>query len=522
MAENSDTKSIEKDEEKEPILEEEHSELYNSLSKIIDESRISEFDFERRLYSHDVAPLPKIMEMGFKMVPDIIVRPKTAIEVSNIIKFAMKKQIPVIPRGGGCGAMGGAVPVMGGITLDMASMDEILKIDEENFTVTVEPGITWSDLYETLLKKGYLIGVYPSSAPSASIAGWINSGGIGIGSYKYGGAESQILALEIVLPEGDIASFGIPNLKSTSLVDNLRYFFVGAEGTLGVYTKITLRIYPAPDEIRTISYSFPGVKELCEAVYDITRTSITPLHMSYFDKTHFDYLRLLGNDLPQIGAMLNVALEGTNESINAEESVLDKLLKKHNGKKQNKKLSSHEWEERYFEFRTKRLGPSFMLNEALIPVNKLYEMILGTKKLLKKMGLEGAMTGTICGPNTAAFLPYWLTDERKLRSMTSMAFTKKVGDLSFKFGGRPVGLGIFFSGNLKKMHQDGADVMKNFKAALDPYDIMNPGKLTEGMTKFGIPVPAFGMSFGMNMLAAMSRIPGMKIKLKLEPTSEAE
>ncbi len=521
MAEKTKEKTDKKEEE--PIKEMEHSDLYESLAAMIDESRISEYEFERRLYSHDVAPLPKMMEMGFKMVPDIVVRPKSANEVSRIVRFAIEKQLPVVPRGGACWALGGAVPVMGGIVVDMATMDDLEKIDEENLTVTVGPGITWSDLYDALLKKGYLIGSYPSSAPAATVGGWINTGGVGIGSYKYGGVERQIISVEMVLPKGDIAVFGVDSMGSSLFGDNLRSFFAGSEGTLGIITKVTLRIYPAPEEIRPIAYTFADLSKMSAAITDLTRAPVTPLHISFFDKNHFIYLRKIGKDVPKINAMVSLALEGTKASLDGEEKIIDNIMQKHNGEKQTPKFSSHEWDERLFEMRTKRLGPTIMLAEGMIPVPRLNEMINGTLKVFKKMKLNGAITGTVPDRNTIAFMPYCLTDERKLRSMMAMAITKKVGDLAFKVGGRPAGLGLFFAGNLRKMHGGGADVMRNLKSAMDPHDVMNPGKTIEGMTRFGVPIPAFGMNMGMDMLALMARMPGMRLKLSPEPeTGHAE
>jgi glycolate oxidase len=490
----------------------------------MDESRISDEELERRLYSHDLAPLPKMMEMGFKMLPDIVVRPKNAEEVSKVIKLAIEEQIPVVPRGGASWALGGAVPVLGGIVLDMTTLNSIISVDEENMTVIVEPGITWDDLRKNLLRKGYFIGAYPSSAPAATVGGWINTGGVGVGSYKYGGVEKQIVALELVLPKGDIVNFGNSSLKSDSLIDNLRTFFAGSEGTLGIITKVTLRIYPAPEETRPIAYAFPDTKEMCEAIYEITHSEVMPLHISFFDKRHFDFLRQMGKKVPNIEAMLVLALEGTKTSLDAEETILDGIASRNNGKKQSKKFSLHEWEERFFEMRIKRLGPTIVLAEGLIPVSRLHEMINGSSKIIKKMKLRAAITGMVSDRNTIAFMPYSLTDERKFRSMMTMAFIKKIGDLAFKMDGRPAGLGIFFASNLKKLHDGGAKVMMNVKSVMDPHDIMNPGKTTEGVTRFGVPIPAFGMNFGMDMMAFMKRFPGMRIKPKTEVkhTSHAE
>ncbi|UCG69306.1 MAG: FAD-binding oxidoreductase [Thermoplasmata archaeon] len=521
MTAKADEDKSEKKEESdaEEIQKIQHSQLYESLAEIIHESRISEYDFERRLYSHDVAPLPKMMEMGFKMLPDVIVRPKDAKEVSKIVKLAIEKQIPVVPRGGASWALGGAVPIMGGILLDMATMNDIIEINKKNLTVMVEPGITWGDLDNSLRREGYMIGAYPSSAPAATVGGWINTGGVGVGSYKYGGVDRQVLAMEMVLPKGEVATFGSNFLDSDSLGDNLHSFFAGTEGTLGIVTRVTLRIYPTPEELRSISYTFPSLESMTNAIYELTHSEVTPFHISFFDKNHFDYLKLLGKEVPDARAIVNLALEGTKVSLDAEERTVDKLMRKNKGEKQSKEFSDHEWEMRLFEMNTKRLGPTIMLAEGMIPVSRLNEMIKGTLKIFKKMKLNGAITGMVPDRNTIAFMPYCLTDERKLRSMMAMALTKKIGDLSFKLGGRPAGLGLFFTGNLKKMHGQGADVMKNIKSAMDPHDVINPGKTLEGMTRFGVPIPAFGMNMGMDMLALAARLPGMKHKLHIEPNT---
>ena len=131
------------------------------------EDRITDDEYELRLYSHDIAPVPKQMEAVFNTMPDFVARPKSAKEVSHMIDVAVRKKLPIIPRGGASWGLGGCVPVKGGIVLDMSTMDKVLKLDEKNLTVTVEAGITWKKLCDHLEQTGYFLGAYPSSAPSA-------------------------------------------------------------------------------------------------------------------------------------------------------------------------------------------------------------------------------------------------------------------------------------------------------------------------------------------------------------------
>jgi glycolate oxidase len=484
--------------------------IYKKIVKIVGEDRARIDDFERQLYSHDVAALPKMMELGFKFTPDVVVRPKSAKEVSEIIRTAIKEKVPVIPRGGASWGLGGAVPINGGIVLDLTTMNQIIEIDENNLTVTVESGAVWNKLNETLNRKGYMIGSYPSSAYAATIGGWINTGGVGIGTYKYGSVGDQLRSFEVVLPNGKIIDTGFKNVLSNSSGYNLNGLFLSSEGTLGVVTKVILKIYPAPEEIRPVSCDFSNLNNLCSAIRKITRAKILPLHIGFLDKDHFEFLKLINKKVPVVSKMLlNVAFEGDSKMIDYEEEVLDKIIKSTGGTKKDLGTAQHEWDERFFEMRIKKVGPTLITGEAMTPVSTMLQMTNGIYKLFKKMKLRSAITGFISDRNTITFMPYYLTDERNMvRSLLSMSFTKKLNDLAFKNGGRPAGLGLFFATNLKRLHGDGIEVMYDIKSTMDPYNIMNPGKLLEGGTRFGIPIPALAMNLGMDSMALVKKIMG--------------
>ncbi len=482
--------------------------IYKKIIHVTGKDRVRIDPFERRMYSHDLASLPKMMELGFKMMPDLVVKPKSATEIAEIVKIAVEEGIPIVPRGGASWGLGGAMPVAGGIVVDLTRMNRILDYDYDNHIVTVETGITWKMLYDTLLRNGYIIGSYPSSAMAATVGGWINTGGVGVGTYKYGSAMDHVKSLEVVLPTGRILETG--NFRTSIFGGmDLNKLFFGSEGTLGIITRASMRIYPAPEELRPISYGFSSFRELSHAVRDITRSEVVPLHLSFLDRNHFDFLRDLEIDTPdpKIEAMLNTALEGDSKVLDIEEKVLDELTAKYQSKKQTKDVAKHEWNERFYELRTKRAGPTATLGEVFVPISEMSKMADSTYALIKRMKLRAAITGMISDRNTVIFMPYYLSDERKLiRNMVSLSFVKKLGDLAFSHGGRPAGLGLFFSGNLKKMYGEGQNTMKDLKAQMDPYDIMNPGKTVEGLTRFGIPLPPFALNFGMNMMAGIKHL----------------
>jgi glycolate oxidase len=484
--------------------------VYKKLTKIVGADRVKADDFERDLYSHDVAALPKMMGVAFNFKPDLVVRPKNAKEVSEIIKTALKEKVPIIPRGGASWGLGGAVPTNGGIVLDLTNMNRILEIDEDNLIVTVESGIYWKSLNENLVQKGFIIGSYPSSAYSATVGGWINTGGVGIGTYKYGSVGDQLRSMEVVLANGEIIDTGFKNVLSNSSGYNLNGLFLSSEGTLGVVTKVTLKMYPAPEEIRPLSYDFSSAEKMCSAIRKITRSKILPLHIGFLDKNHFGFLKLINKNVPKVNEfLLNAVFEGDSKMIDYEEQVIDKIASSTGATKKDTKTAKHEWDERYFEMRIKKVGPTLITGEALTPISTMPSMVKGIYKVFKKMKLRAAITGFISDRNTVTFMPYYLTDERQMvRSLLSMAFTKKLNDLAFKNGGRPAGLGIFFASNLKKLHGNELGLMFDLKSALDPYNIMNPGKLTEGVTRFGIPIPPLAMNLGMDSMAFMKGMMG--------------
>jgi len=468
----------------------------------------SDDKMERRLYSHDLAPLPKEMDVIFKTMPDQVVRPAYTQDVVQMVQKAIATKKPLVPRGAGTWGLGGSVPVKGGTVLDMTGMSKILSIDEVNLVVTVQPGISWKGLADALDAKGLFLPCYPSSAPSATLGGWINTGGTGIGAYKYGSAGDIIRDMEIVLPDASVIHTGDKLIPQNGGGPNLNWLFVGSEGILGIVTEVTLKILPKPEVLRPVSYSFEELVKFKPALKRIARSGVSPMHIMFADRLHFDFLRAIGKHAPEVGCLITCALTGTKAQVDLEEQMLDEIMTSSGGKKEAKELAEHEWEERSYEFRLRELGAGVIPGEILVPIDKFDSIIAGTYELTKKLKLRAPIIGTIADRNTVMLMPYYLMDEHNMVTSTvAMGFGDRLGDLAFENGGRPVGLGLFFAGNLNKYRgKEGARLIRNLKEMLDPNGIMNPGKLVGTGTRFGISMPAFLMSFGMHMMAGVKRI----------------
>jgi len=463
---------------------------------------------ERRLYSHDLAPLPKEMDLIFKTMPDQVVRPAYTEDVVQIVRKAIATNKPIVPRGAGSWGLGGSVPVKGGITIDMTSMSKIISIDEVNLVVTVQPGITWNALSEALDAKGLFLPCYPSSAPSATLGGWIGTGGTGIGAFKYGSAGDLIRDMEIVLPTGIVVHTGDKLVPQNGGGPNLNWLFVGSEGTMGIVTEVTFSVLPKPEELRPVSYSLDALTTFQPALKKLVRSGVAPMHIMFGDRLHFDYLRAIGKHVPEVGCLITMALTGTKAYVDMEEKVIDDIMASVGAKKESKETAQHEWSERSYEFRVRELGMGAIPGEILVPIDRMNVVLEGTAKLIKQLKMNAPIIGTVADNNTIMLMPYYLTDEHKLVASTAaMGFAKRLGDLAFENGGRPVGLGIFFAGNLAKYRgKEGAHLIRNLKDMLDPYGIMNPGKMVETGTRYGISLPAFLMNFGMHMMGSVKRI----------------
>jgi glycolate oxidase len=466
-------------------------------------------EMERMLYSHDSTGLPKEIDIGFKVIPDVVVRPSSTEDVQKIVKIAAEAGEPITPRGAATGYVAAAVPAAGGISIDMvARMNKVIKVDEDNMTVTCQAGASWKAVYDAAWEKGLFLGSYPSSFPNASVAGWIAMSGVGMGNYKYGSAGDNIRNMVIVVPNGAVINTGFDSLADNMAGYNLNRLFVGAEGTLGVICEVTLKLYPKPEVLRPLAYSFESLDKVGAPMKDLTRTRVQPLHVAWSDGNHFKYLRKIGHHVPEVGCLWLVTLEGDKTIVDYEEKILDDIVAKHGGKKESYEIAQHEWDERCYEYRSSMLGLGTSASEILVPVSAYADAVKGLYDLMADMKMEGAIIGVGVDRNSVMLMPYYLFDKESLtKSMTSLSFAFKAGDVGRKNGGRLMGgFGLFMSSQLKPLRGEGYNVQKAIKDAIDPKEIMNPGKLLGMETRFKLPVGAGLFGVGMTVMSAAKKV----------------
>ena len=231
-------------------------ELYEKLEKIVGEQYISDEDLDRVCHSYDATKQ--------RAMPDVVIKPGSAQEVSGILKLANENLIPVYPRGAASGLTGGAVPVHGGIALDMTRMNRVIEIDEANLIATVEPGVVVSDFQKEVEKRGLLYPPDPASNSFATMGGSVAECAGGLRGMKYGVTRDYVMALELVLPTGEVINTGSRTLKSVTGYD-LTDLFVGSEGTLGIFTKIVVKLIPPPERVETSLAFFSSISDAADA-----------------------------------------------------------------------------------------------------------------------------------------------------------------------------------------------------------------------------------------------------------------
>jgi glycolate oxidase len=423
-------------------------------------------------YMHDMAPFPETVRSALvTKAPLMVVRPRDIDQISEILVYANKEKIPVTPRGGGCSGMGGCLPVKGGIILDLTSLNSIISIDEENMTITTQAGVTFQKLLEKASRKKLKVGAYPTSAPSATVGGYISNGGhAGIGSPKYGSIGSQIQQLKVVLSSGEKEVVKSPYSD----------MFVGTEGTLGVITEVVLKAYPIPEAFSVISYGFDDTAAAFKALKKMWSLGVRPNSLTFMDKTFLENEYKLGLDVPQAEIVFTVTLEGKRQQVTEEEAELNQAFSE--GKPLDHSFALDEWERRYkSELFIKRLGPTMILAEVSIPISKLAESVVYLKDLTRKLDLNVAFYGIMGDRGSMLTLPLVLTDERLEENFLDVLIkTLKVIRAIISIGGKPYTVGLYGSLFLKHIHEKRKfELMKNLKKELDPNGIMNPGKVTE-------------------------------------------
>ncbi|AAU21936.1 glycolate oxidase subunit GlcD [Bacillus licheniformis] len=454
------------------------SQVRSKLIEIVGSANYDDSNAGRLVYSYDATP-------QFQSMPDAVIAPRSKEEVSRIVKICNTHRIPIVPRGSGTNLCAGTCPTEGGIVLLFKHMNQILEIDEENLTITVQPGVITLDLIHAAEEKGLFYPPDPSSMKISTIGGNINENSGGLRGLKYGVTRDYVMALEIVLANGDIIRTGGKLAKDVAGYDLTR-LFVGSEGTLGVITEATLKLIPAPETKKTVLALYQDIDSAAQTVSNIIAHKIIPTTLEFLDQPTIQVIE----DFAKIGlpvhakAVLLIEQDGTEDAVRRDIAVIEEICKKGNAVSVQTAQTEAEAENLREARRTAlsalaRLKPTTILEDATVPRSEIAEMVKAINSIAEKHQISICTFGHAGDGNLH---PTCTTDVRNSEEMkrVEQAFEdifKKAVELGGTITGEH-GVGEMKAPYLElKLGNAGIAAMKAVKQALDPNNIMNPGKI---------------------------------------------
>jgi glycolate oxidase len=453
--------------------------IVERLRSIIGKDNVLTTVEELTAYSYDATAT-------WQHLPDVIVLPQNAGQVSEILKLANEKRIPVTPRGGGTNVSGGSIPIQGGIVLCTTRMNKIIDINRDNLNAIVEPGVVLQDFQEALARQGLFFPPDPQSFAGCTMGGVIAENSGGPSCLKYGVTKQYVLGLEVVLADGTIMKLGGLTPKNRTGYE-LAILFTGSEGTLGVITRITLRLLPAPRADRTIVAVFKDVAVAGETVSAIISSGVLPSKVEFVDSWTFGKFRGLLPDavLDSSQVILLILVDGLPETVAAEaQQVLDICIKTAAEFRVTKDKADADryWAVRSAHFSDISSRAHTIVNEDVcVPRDRIADFIRLGQESARRHDVPLSFAGHVGDGN---FHPVVLTDSRdKEHYGRALACVDEIIEIALSLGGvlsGEHGIGLEKKRFLKKAMDPAAiEVMKKIKDVLDPNHILNPGKIWE-------------------------------------------
>lgn len=450
------------------------------LSVVKDNERVFYGETINEDYSHDELG-------GVKKMPEVVVQVLSTEEVSKIMKYAYENKIPVTPRGSGTGLVGASVPIYGGIMIDLSKMNNILELDEENLTLTVEPGVLLMEIGKFVEENDLFYPPDPGEK-TATIAGNINTNAGGMRAVKYGVTRDYVRGLEVVLPSGEVIEIGGKIVKNSSGY-SLKDLIVGSEGTLGIVTKAILKLLPLPKKFVSLLIPFPDLQKAIDTVPQIIKSKSIPTAIEFMQREAIVAAEeFLGKKFPDNSsdAYLLLKFDGnTTEEVEKNyEKVADICLE--NGALDVYISNTAEREEAIWSARGAFLeaikASTTEMDEVdvVVPRNRVAEFVKYTHEMEEKHDIRIRSFGHAGDGNLHIYVLKDALDEEtwklKLNAVMDDMY-KKARDLKGQVSGEH-GIGFAKKPYLNQsLSQETIAIMRGIKLAFDPYNLLNPGKV---------------------------------------------
>jgi Fe-S oxidoreductase/FAD/FMN-containing dehydrogenase len=441
--------------------------------------RVNFQSVERKLYGHDIAAMPGLFKpLIGNTIPEGVVQPESETELVELVRFATRNRIPLTPRGRATSGYGGAVPMKKGLVVDFYRMKKIIRIDPEEQTAAVEAGVVWEKLDQELAKHHLTLRLYPTSYPSSTVGGWLAQGGAGIGSYEAGWFRDNVLSARVVLPSGEIKEFSGPELELIS----------EAEGITGLIAQVTLKVQPL-EELETVSLGCPHPEDLQHLIESLITAKLPIWSLMFINprmaelKNRAPLMEHNGHPVEErvlLPAAYIMTLTFRRKDRDSMEKKLQEILKLCQAEILSARIADHEWRNRFKLMVVKRLGPSLVPAEVVVPLNRLGKVMSQIERQINQpLVKEGLVIpngeGSIPEVVILGFIP---SDQRKFSYNFVFGLVLTLMKIAEKNGGRAYSTGMYFT--RKGAQVLGADRLKRikgFKNRVDLQAIMNPGKV---------------------------------------------
>ena len=426
--------------------------------------------------------------------PLAIVFPEDKGQVAALVKFCNLHKIPVVPRGGGAGDSGGSLAVSGGITVDTKKMDRVLKINEKSLTVRVQPGILQKHLEEYLNRRGYTMNHFPASFHTSTLGGFVSTNGTGVLSSKYGKLTDMVHQLEVVLPDGTIFRSLPVNRHSTG--PDFSKLFIGAEGTLGIITEILCKIYPLPEKRAFLSFLLPNLRDGIEVGRKIMASGLQPCIMRFYDERDTGHILKNQYDMEGTGCFLMVGFDGLKEMVDVQTRLAHEIISQAEGTELGDKQAWNWWNDRLKSYYPPLDYVCEPWMTAVTDTVAPYEDIENVYRAMKSAVEDGfGKYGAVFHAHFShwydwgtSIYPSFMIKDTPGDYAEAMKLYKEILDACIQAAIRNGGvvnehhaIGL----RLGRLIVDGYgresfELIKTVKKALDPNNIMNPGKLGLG------------------------------------------
>ena len=442
-------------------------------------SRVCFRKTERKLYGHDIAAMPGLLKpLVGDTIPEAVVQPETEQELAELVRWAVENKVPLTPRGKASSGYGGVLPVKNGVVVDFYHMDKVVKIDPEAQIVTVQAGVIWEKLDRELAKQGLTLRLYPTSYPSSTVGGWLAQGGAGIGSYEAGWFRDNVVSARVVLPSGEVKEFSGKELDMIS----------EAEGITGLISEVTVRVMPL-DELEIVAIGCPDPHDMQKFVQSLIDQKLPIWSLIFINprmaelKNRAPLREHYGHPAEErvlLPAAYILTLAFRKKDKEAVMGKLTQMLKLCQAEILSDRIAQHEWKQRFKLMVVKRLGPSLVPAEVVIPLSALGDVMTEIeRKVHQPVVKEGVIIreGSNGKPEVVilGFIP---SDQRKFNYNFVFSLALTIIKIAEKNGGRAYATGLYFAKKAPEvLGKERVDRLKAYKAQVDPRNILNPGKV---------------------------------------------